>query len=278
LKTYLWSTSKDVAPTQSDQDRRDVRRRQTLTLIFALVLISIAGVSSAQSPQSEQVLYTDVTLQYDGTTPVQVADPEAVVANQVVGGAVPGNRLRGDARPAYVELFVALANFDADASPDGWRAEVVLRDRKDRPVAMRANATFELMPRVSTGDHLRFVDANMPPVRWSMPLEFDEDSIARVKLPLRQSLHQVFGWPSALIPDASTRRQADRSFRRQPNRTLHRGLSGTFVTSDTRYLIGAPSVGELRVRLSVPTEGVFKAATPVQIRPSVLVDTQWPYR
>jgi hypothetical protein len=34
----------------------------------------------------------------------------------------------------------------------------------------------------------------------------------------------------------------------------------------------------LRVRISVPTEGVFEAATGVFIRPSVLVDTQWPYR
>jgi hypothetical protein len=242
-----------------------------LTILFAIILASIAGVSSAQSPQ---------TLQYDGATagtansiqpnPNAVFDPF-----RVAGGAVHGNRSRADARPVYAQLDASLANFDADADPDGWRAEVVLRDQKDRPVVMRAHATFELMPRVPMADHHRFVDADATPVRWSMPLEFDEDSVARVKLPLRRSLRPMLGWSSAVYPPSGIRT-------RNAGNTAH-GLrtwkrSRTFVTSDLRTLVGTPASGELRVRVSVPTEGVFAAATGVWIRPSVLVDTKWPYR
>ena len=102
-----------------------------------------------------------------------------------------------------------MSNFDADAEPDGWRADIILRDRKDRPVVVRANATFELMPRVVMPQSLGFVDADMTPVRWSMPLEFDEDSVARIKLPLRKSLRPVFGWQSAIYPPSSTRSRND---------------------------------------------------------------------
>jgi hypothetical protein len=224
-----------------------------LTILFAIILASIAGVSSAQSPQ---------TIQYDGATagtansiqpnPNAVFDPF-----RVAGGAVHGNRSRADARPVYAQLDASLANFDADADPDGWRAEVVLRDQKDRPVVMRAHATFELMPRVPMAD------------------QFDEDSVARVKLPLRRSLRPMLGWSSAVYPPSGIRT-------RNAGNTAH-GLrtwkrSRTFVTSDLRTLVGTPASGELRVRVSVPTEGVFAAATGVWIRPSVLVDTKWPYR
>lgn len=193
----------------------------------------------------------------------------------VSGGTIPTVRHRGHARPRYVELVASLSNFDPDADPDGWRAEIVLRDRNDHPVVMRANATFELTPRVATADHRRFVNATGKPIRWSMPLEFDGDGVARVKLPLRDSLKPMLGWNSAIYPPSGSRLGASR-----PNvRYSHsRHARRSFVTSDLRNLIGTPSTGEMRVRVSVPTEGVFEAAAPVFIRPSVLVDTQWPYR
>ena len=172
-------------------------------------------------------------------------------------------------------MVVSLANFDADADPDGWRVELVLLDQRDRPVIARANATFELIPRVPTADFYNYVDAAMLPVRWSMNLTFDQDGVARVKLPLRESLRPLFGWPSAIFP-----RQGDRS---RNNRSVSRRISGTWrsrsiVTDHWQNGLGRPTMGEMRVRVSVPTEGVFEAASIVPIRPSALVDTYWPYR
>lgn len=279
LKIHLFNTTDSRPSNQSDQHREQVRRRQTLTVIFAILLISIAGVSSAQSPQPAGP-DSSVMLQYDGATSAPIAHPDAVVdAARVAGGAVQLTRLTGDARPTYVDMNAALANWDSDADPDGWRADIVLFDRKDRPVAMRAQAKFELVIRVSTAEHLRFVNADIPPIRWSIPLEFDEDAVARVKLPLHKKLRPVFGWSSALYRP-STRRPATIS---RNHGNYIRGPGGwsrprTFVSQDLRTLAGVPSTGELRVKVSVPTEGVFEAATPIWLRPSGLVDTRWPYR
>ena len=275
MKIHL-STQAELTSQSANNRREQVRRRQMMTIIFAIVIIAIAGVSSAQSPQTESTEYANASLQYDGATAVPIADPNAVVdQDRVLGGAVAFHRLKGDARPAYVEFGASLSNFDADAEPDGWRADLVLRDRKDRPVVMRAHATFELMPRVSTADHHRLVDADTPPIRWSMPLEFDEDFVARVKLPLRQSLRPMLGWSSAVYRQSDAR---TRDYGSNVRGLRTRSRKRTVVTLDLRDMIGTPSTGELRVRVSVPTEGVFEAATPVRIRPSVLVDTPWPYR
>ncbi len=262
---------------QTDQHREQVRRRQMLTVIFAILLISIAGISSAQSPPREDLSDSNAMLQYDGATSAPIAHPDAVVdAARFAGGAIQSNRLTGDARPTYVDMNASLANFDSDADPDGWRAEVVLFDRHDRPVAMRAHAKFELIVRVSTAERLSFVNADIPPLRWSMPLEFDQDAVARVRLPLRETLQPLFGWNSAI-------NRPPRGLPTSISQNYARGRSNwsrprTFVTEDLRTLVALPSTGELRVRVSVPTEGVFEAAIPIWLRPSGLVDTRWPYR
>jgi len=259
--------------------RQQVRRRQAWIVLFAIVLASIAGFASAQSPDPSPGCDDCPTIEYYATEAEHVSSvdphPAAELVPPLSGGVLPTRRLRGNDRPAYVELVASLSNFDSDADPDGWRAEIVLRDRNDRPVVMRANASFELTPRVATADHRRFVNATGKPIRWSMPLEFDADGVARVKLPLRDSLKPMLGWNSAIYPPSGTRVRNSR-----PNvRYSHsRHARRSFVTSDLRNLIGTPSTGEMRVRVSVPTEGVFEAAAPVFIRPSVLVDTQWPYR
>ena len=251
-----------------------------MTVIFALVLISIAGVSSAQSPQPEELSSVCATIQYDGASSIPLANLSEIVDDtKPMGGAVQQKRLKSSSRPKYVQLNASLANFDRDADPDGWLAQVVLLDAKDRAVTMRAHARFELKVRVSTAEHLRFVNADIPPIRWSMPLEFDEDATARVKLPLRKPLKPVFGWPSALY-----RPSVDRRARISNNHgNFTRGPGGwsrprTFVTQDLNVLAGVPSTGQLHVRVSVPTEGIFEAVVPVRLRPSGLVDTRWPYR
>lgn len=274
LKIHLFKATDHRPSKRINQNREQARQRQILTVIFAIVLISIAGVSSAQPPQPNDPV---VMLQYDGASSAPHAHPGALVdATQVGGGAVRLHRTTGDARPSYVYMSAYLANFDADADPDGWRAEVVLLDRDDRPVMMRAHAKFELVVRVATADQLRFVNADVPPIRWSMPLEFDEDGVSRVRLPLREKLQPLFGWPSAIAPPSSTRY---RSF----TQDYLRGRSNlsrprTFVARDLRTLLPLPTTGELRVRVSVPTEGVFNAVSPILLRPSGLVDTRWPYR
>lgn len=247
--------------TESDQRLRQSRRRQVFLLLFALVLACFASSASAQSPQSD----CHVCDQPPDALGHVVALPLPIES----GGAIPNNR---SSRPAYVQLNAQIANWDADAEPDGWRARVVLVDRDDRRTARRANATFELMPRVALQGG-EYVDAQSKAIRWTMPLKFDDHDVAEVKLPLRQALRPMLGWSRLTEPAFGTGSRWE--FNRQsipsdPRRTL--------AIRDVRDAIARPSLGELRVRVSVPTEGTFQAATGVQIRPSVLVDTSWPYR
>lgn len=257
------------------------RRRQSLIIVFAIILLIVANVTHGQMPRRYSA-GGQIGIQFDGQSVVPAVVPatssKSTSTTPVAEHSRPptrdavSQRLRGDARPSYVELIASLSNFDADADPDGWRVEIVLRDAMDRPVCVRANASFELMPRVPTADHRSYVDADMPPIRWSMPLQWDDDSISRVRLPLRQSLKPVLGWPSSLYRPKGSR---NRGYGRHV-----RAIAGnrSFVTNDVRNLISSPLSGELRVRVSVPTHGVFEAAVPVRIRPAVLVDTKWPYR
>ncbi len=191
-------------------------------------------------------------------------------------------------RPQYVELASGLANFNADPEPDGWRAEVVLRDSQDQPVTTEAMATFELMPRVPpydlrsidhhrASDPSQSLDARAFPIRWSLPLHFDADGVARLKLRLRPGVRELLGWDS---PSGASSPYGDSAGRRLGASSGPRVWKPgrTFVTVNTNYLIAMPSLGVLRLRVTVPNAGVLETAAAVQIRPSVLVDTQWPYR
>ncbi len=124
LKLHLFKSADNPPSNQTDQQREQVRRRQTLTVIFAILLISIAGISSAQSPFLDGLSDSCVTLQYDGATAAPIALPETLIddAARLVSGAIQSDRLTGDARPMYVDLNASLANFDSDADPDGWRS------------------------------------------------------------------------------------------------------------------------------------------------------------
>ena len=71
-----------------------------LTIIFAIVLVSIAGVSSAQSPTPPCAEPLGEPLQYDGETALgyeSVPAPLGIAVAQAAGGAIPTKRLRGDA-------------------------------------------------------------------------------------------------------------------------------------------------------------------------------------
>ncbi len=183
-------------------------------------------------------------------------------------------------RPKYAEISATLANFDADADPDGWRVQLVLRDSQDRPVVMRSRANFELTPRIPTADFHSHVDA-APPISWSMNVDFDADGVARFKLPLRENLRPAFGWNSSTYAGPTKSRRSSRGLHRRVNnghRSSGATVFGDLAVTSLRASLGRPTTGELRVRVSVPTEGVFKAATAVPIRPPSLVDSTWPYR
>ena len=190
-------------------------------------------------------------------------------------------------RPRYVEATARLANFDADADPDGWKVELALFDKHDDLAPPnRAHATFELQPRQPLHDNLGFIDADTKPIRWTKQLEFDEDGIASVKLPLTSRIQSIIATQrrsifnrrqSTVLPDPSTRAAAHDAVARAGLRSLAR--SGHQMGIDRlRGQLSRPAWGELKVRVSVPTEGVFTTTIGVQVRPSVLVDTEWPYR
>lgn len=237
----------------SNGNAKSIRKRPLLILLFALILASMAKSLPAQDV---------ATIQYDGATNIRL-DPHHVSGGAAI--AAPNQR-----RPAYVEMSAALANFDADADPDGWRAAVVVRDRNDQPVTMRATATFELKPRLWSITEDKRIGHQAESIKWTQQLVFNDEGIAEVKLPLRKSLRSLLGW-------------------REDSRAMRTTLFGSsnfqstrkrrsFATADVRQVIGTPRYGHLSVRVAIPTEGVFESVSTVEIRPSVLVDTQWPSR
>jgi hypothetical protein len=254
-----------------------------LIVVFAIALAWFASKASAaetlpapkspdkvagSQPSDLPIAPTVQTLQWDATYEIP-ADARV-------------DWKRTGSRPVSVELTSSLANFDADADPDGWRARVVLRDLDGNAVVMRSSATFTLTPRVPLADHEQFMDADHAAMTWSMPLRFDQRGAASVTLPLRQSLEPAFGWSSAVAPfpfDSVGSRSRNNGRYRGGNNAISRVYSGRnrrSVGGISYTRIDVPSTGVMHVRVAVPTEGVFEAETPVWLRPSNLLSTGWP--
>ena len=289
------------------QDAPAVSFRPILIVLFAVILLSIAGLAQGQEqdqtqqPQTRQnganpfhknqqslevpSKPTHTTIQYDGIShvvPAAYLDEQSRAAITARHAAI-GKQM--SLRPKYVEMHAELANFDADADPDGWRVQIVLLDGNDRPVVARSNVVFELMPRVPTPDHYSYVDAARLPVRWSMSLKFDDEGVARLKLPLRESLWPIFGWTTSTSPysvspfDASDHNISRSREIPRLGRPIHGSWrTGSVATRQWRNQLGRPLMGELRARVSVPGQGVFHSVVIVPVRHSTLVDTRWPYR
>jgi len=246
---------------------------------MAIVLATFASIGWAQEP-----------------LPLPPGQRELPIADYVsypdispsTGGALPAHRSQSGTRPVYAEMTAVLANFDRDADPDGWRATVVLRDRHDQAVVMRSRARFELWPRQGLADGVAFEDTGDAPLRWHVELRFDQQGVARVKLPLRSAIGgSRAGWTSRADRRSHTAGSRSNGHHRQRDRTGWRSRGSQsrtritqrgFQTRELHTALLRPTVGEMRVRVSVPTEGVFAAAWPVDIQPSFLVDTSWPYR
>ena len=262
---------------------RSIGCRPVWIVLFAAILILTAGIASAQEAGIASAQETvpeeqaQTVVNHDG---IEMLLPKAQQDEATAAAAAEARRARISnrrfGRPKYATVAATLANFDSDATPDGWRVEVMLFDSRDRPVSKRAHATFQLMPRLPSADYVGYVNAAEEPVRWSMPLKFQEDAVARVKLPLNQKLKSVFDRSVMFLPDPGLGISVNESRRAVLRRAY--GNSYSDFQNDWRYNIGRPEFGQLKVRVSVPTEGVFEAVTAVSIRPPVLVDTNWPYR
>lgn len=276
-------------------DDRPFHYRPHLIVVFAIVMVWLAANAQADQVGGEMIARLAAeTL----SSPVQ-GDVAGSSSDQVMSLMRPMNTIQWDAtyvlpsghsalwkrdgnRPVSVELSSSLANFDADAMPDGWRASVVIRDRDASPVVMQSAATFTLVPRVPLSGHRRFMDSDTQTMTWSMQLRFDERGVANVTLPLRRSLQASFGWSSA-----SSRFPFDSVRSRSRNHDRFRGgniaVSRVYSGHHQRTVGGVsytradvPSIGVMRVRVNVPTEGVFEAETPVRLRRSSFVNPAWP--
>ncbi|WP_145208834.1 hypothetical protein [Planctomycetes bacterium TBK1r] len=287
-------------------------QRPLWIIIFAILLASIAlrtkGQGISDTPQSEATTPSEAASQSEAASPSEV-----ITADQVVGPdeAAQYTEMRiGDRvvlvkrasaerassphrerakparsmRPKSAFVSAEIAQFDSDADPDGWLASVMLMGSDDQPVAVRrATARFELTPRLPTHDFTGYVDANITPVQWNVPLTFAEDGVATVRLPLQKPLAPLIGWPSTSHP-AVGRAGGFHSSRRGIIRHTTSAFQDRTALSDSQSrpaawsAIGMASFGQLKIRVSVPGEGVFDAVTPIALRPSVLVDTRWPYQ
>ena len=264
----------------SPSELRD-RYRPLWTILFALALILWATTISAQEP---------VAVTYAGETfivPVNPVTTSLMPAESVsddLGPSTSGSKKR----PVTVRVQAALANFDADADPDGWIATLQLRDEFDRFVSRRAMARFELIPRVPTSDHRGYINADQKPVQWTIPVQFSKESATKVQLKLNRRIERAFDWPSGIQLASyiqsgrfSNRNGVLRTSEFVGNRSAVRAR--TVITSDLmsetiRREVSMPSWGVLNVRVAVAGEGVFAASSMTRLRPPVLVDTSWPYR
>ena len=263
---------------------RPTHYRPHLIIVFAIAMAWFAANVSADeflpapiaadnlvfspSDQNASLLAPMDSLQLDATSAIPAGDP--ALWSRI------GNR------PVSVELTSSLANFDADAQPDGWRASLVLRDVDGNPVIMRSNATFTLVPRVPLADHQRYIEADDSSLTWSMSLRFNEQGVANFNLPLRRSLQPSFGWSSGIAPfplDRATSRSRNNGRYRGGNIAISRVYSGRnrrTVGGISYTRLDVPRTGAMRVRVSVPTEGVFESETQVWLRPQSLLSDRMP--
>ncbi len=143
-----------------------------------------------------------------------------------------------------VDVVAHLANLDRDAGTDGWIAHIILRNADGVPMIARANATITVIPGWLATDGISFVSSSTVATRYSENLSFDESGIAHV-----------------CIQDRSTNENRESLYDER-----HSFRAPKVYDSRGRNLY--PSFGPhvfavLKVRVSVPTQGVFDAETIV---------------
>ncbi|MEO1529623.1 MAG: hypothetical protein AAFX06_29730 [Planctomycetota bacterium] len=257
------------------------QQRPLWIVIFALMVAAVAIRLKADEP----VTLDDVPAGREIVPSSGDATTQVVLNGEVheLPKHVPRSPSPRVGRPKSVGVRASLSNFDADADPDGWMAEVVLLDASGNRVTRRATARFKLNPRIPTQDYTGYVTAKTTSATWSMNLSFDADGIARVRLPLNHRLRPVFGWrasPHQSVGLEGGSRSVNGGILRSAatRHVIRSGLSPSDLYGASVSSLGLPSHGVLNLTVSVPTEGVFRASAPIELRPSVLVDTRWPYQ
>jgi len=263
-------TDPDSQAETSNDDLNEIeqlQRRQTLRITLAIFLIWIAVTSTSRAAQF--CLPTNAPgspIQLDGFTPVSIVDQAG--ADQLAAG------------PAYVQLYAELSNFDRDADPDGWQASVVVRSDDSTVLDVPGQATFEIFEylqryhRPAGGGSL--IRAR-PLAHWSVPLQFDDQGVAAVTLPASPTVQRKLGWDSVATIHTGTRIAASHEQHRW-NRAREDLGHRHFVTYNVRDRIDFPSVGWLRVRLTIPGQRPLEAVAPIDTRPALLVDMPRRYR
>ncbi|MEM9586417.1 MAG: hypothetical protein AAGA03_03980 [Planctomycetota bacterium] len=228
-------------------------------IVFAIILLAVSQTVSAQT--LEQVA-AELTMA-DGVTQVpasMLVDPRS---------PVPGT---SSSRAQSAGVTAWLANLDADDQPDGWRAQVVLVDRNDRIVRPRGHVTIEMFPGVKTFGRMRHLGQAQRVGRWRMPLVYDENGVVNLRLPLRQSLQPLMSRDTVAFPRTVASSRGIWVYREQRGDNRSRYVHSSATDLDKA---GMPTWGRMKVRVSVPGQGVFAATTQVRMREPVLVDTQW---
>lgn len=263
-------TGSDTHFKTPNDDRTEIsqlKRRQTLRIAMAIFLIWIACTSKSDAAEFclQSVVY-GTQMQFDGFTSIPDID-QAIDDQSFVG-------------PAYVQLYAELSNFDRDADPDGWHASVVIRSGGGSVVDVFGRATFEILEhsqrygRQSTGGSLVGI---RPLARWSVPLQFDDQGVAKVTLPASTALQRRLGWNSVATIHNGTRIAA-RHERHRWNRVRDDLNQRRFVSHNVRDRIDFPTSSWLRVRLMIPEQRSLEAVAPIDIRPAILVDMPQKYR
>ena len=124
-----------MQPTPSDDSSS---LRPHLTVVFAIVIVWIAGRASAETFDSQLPCCGGDGLELVGAPPIQFdAQTMFDYPARIEIGPIPEMPLTKsrNGKPVSVDLNASLANLDADSDPDGWRAQVVIRDRQGQPGA-----------------------------------------------------------------------------------------------------------------------------------------------
>ncbi|QDT06696.1 hypothetical protein K227x_51120 [Rubripirellula lacrimiformis] len=283
-------TSSARASGSSSQPGKRSEHRPVLIVIFTVAIIWFADRASADHPIAgcnecdASTLATTVAGPQAPHVPIQLDGETYFVPAARLPHTLP---IPNDVyRPQYAELSGDLANFDADAGPDGWRVRVVLRNRFDEVVVAEARAQFELVTRETT-------------LKWTVPLQFDATGVASARLPTKNSEENRLGWhaPQRVRRSALTTRSALQGFVTPATAVFASPAAVSFVSPASRWSgygrfdsftnsrdrtipvdalasrLAGPNLARLSVRVSVPTVGVLSAETFVRARPSFLVDT-----
>ncbi|TWU49790.1 hypothetical protein [Rubripirellula reticaptiva] len=250
-------------------DNRPQLDRPIMIVIFAIAIILVAGRASAHDAIGTCDCPNTFVCEHSAAVPIQLDGETFFVQPAETDASRHSESTNRQVKPRYAIVAASLANFDADAAADGWRAEVALMNDKDQPVTpRRAHAAFEL----TSG----FDEA---PMRWSVPLEFDDRGVAVARLPASSTFRNQIQAHHWFSDHGSSRRNSSFHGAERHRRFLVDPLDSRLVGS--REQIGVPGRiwdGRLSVRVSVPSAGVFSAGTLVPIDTAAFLDTFPAYR